>query len=366
MLEPGTVKDASNKIIDGVVKLVPLGLTLYVSNRGVSKGRGERALSSGDLARALRKSFLFGNGFENERRAEDTPDPLIKSYVGNLEGEGIINPAKKLLFYLYEMTDLVMNGVDWITDFKKEETRLILDIMDGPLESQIAWIKSLSSLLPVPEPLRAYIQTLKDYLATDWGIGNNLVQEVMRELDQKGPIEDAIAFVHSGATAPLLKALQQKPYDIQTVLIYEGPYPDYGEKILNPNLERIIHVMGTGSPPEGDAYVPFLGKAEFKGVHPDFETINIEIRGAFHSDFSYNPNDYADHTDWNEEKAERQRINRKVNLFMRDLYEATYKDQTEPGRLKDFFDTLIERNAAEKVNGIWKIDSDNLRDIHLP
>jgi hypothetical protein len=175
--------------------------------------------------------------------------------------------------------------------------------------------------------------------------------EVVRELDQKGPIEDGIAFVHSGATAPLLGALQVRPYDIQTVIVYEGPHPDYNENIANPNLERVIHVRGTGSVADGDSLVPFLGPASFDNTaNADFENINISIIGAFHNDFSYDEAAWdakiaavvgstpaAVEADRNRLRAEKER-NRRVNLFMRELYRAALLEQTTSGRLEFFLD----------------------------
>ena len=323
-----------------------------------------------EIKKKLTAQFIFGNGFENERREEDTPDPLIESYVKDLEGRTpadskIIDSARKLMFYLYEMTDMVFNAVDWFTDFEPILANNLLHIMEGPLAPTVDTINFFLNFLAtpgIPEVVRSGIEKINTYLAQDWGINNNLVQEVMKELDQKGPIEDGIAFVHSGATAPLLRALQYRSYDIQTVLIYEGPHPDYNETITNPNLDRIIHVRGTGSMDDGDSLVPFLDWAHFGGV----DNINIEIEGAFHSDYAYQPEDYELGGEfYGKFGLEREILNRKVNLFMRDLYEAVLTDQTRPGDLRDFFELLKGDGAATEENGIWKIDPDYLRDIRV-
>ena len=196
-----------------------------------------------------------------------------------------------------------------------------------------------------------------------------MVREVISELDKKGPIEDGIAFVHSGATAPLLGALKAKAYDINTVIIYEGPHPNYYENIANPNLKRIIHVMGSNhgiknSVQEGDSLVPFLNTAHFQNTLvpvTEFENINIEITGAFHNDFTYIGSTWAANPPLNDAERTRERINRRTNLFMRDLYEAALRNQTEPGALTDFFTSLERTGAAKKESGIWKIDPDFLR-----
>ena len=106
--------------------------------------------------------------------------------------------------------------------------------------------------------------------------------------------------------------------------------------------------------------------ASFKGPNGQpLNNINIEIKDARHNDFSYTPNDYADHTNWNAQKARQQIVNRRTNLFMRDLYQAALADQTEPERLKGFFTSLERTGAAKYENGIWKIDPNYLRDVRL-
>ncbi len=377
VLSPGTVKDASNKVISGAVKILALGLELTVAN-GAPKRSDGNSQGSEELTKRMKRVFVFGNGFENERRAEDSPDPLIESYITNLQNEGIVNPAKKLMIYLYEMTRVVFNAVDWLTDFEPDDASALFHILESPIGPIVDVIGLLGSILStplMPEVVRTAIQDMRDYLAISWGIGNDLVQETISELDQKGPIEDGIAFVHSGATAPLLEALRIKPYDIQTVIVYEGPHHDYNANLLNPNLERVIHVRGTGTVADGDDLVPFLDWAKFNNTaNPLFENINIQITGAFHSDYSYNEAEWdakiaavvgstpqAVEVDRNRLIAQKER-NRRVNIFMRRLYQVALSDQSTPGDLKLFLLTTPGVIYDQSTN----FATVNLNDLILP
>ena len=105
VLAPGTVKDSSNKIISGVVQILALGLELSVTNGTPSKSSGGQQ-GAEELTKKIRKTFLFGNGFENEKRLENTHDPLLLSYVNDLESEGIISSLKEIIVDLYEMIHL--------------------------------------------------------------------------------------------------------------------------------------------------------------------------------------------------------------------------------------------------------------------
>ena len=84
------------------------------------------------------------------------------------------------------------------------------------------------------------------------------------------------------------------------------------------------------------------------------ENINIEIKGARHNDFVYDP------TIWNTNpfpaEARVKEINRQTNLFMRNLYKAVVDDQATPGALRGFLDSLVANGTARLENGVWKID----------
>ena len=301
---------------------------------------------------------LFGNGFENETRAEDTPDPLMEDYIYDLEKtDGLIAEANKIVVYLYEMTKVAMNAIDWTLDFNLPLVTAISPIVTliDRLITGLAGNNSVDGA--AQSTLLRRIQEHFGKLADNTGLGNNLVVEVIRSIEklqsEKGRLKDAITFAHSGFTAPVLTAIEAMQYDVDTVLVYEGPHPDYKTHFTNPNLRQIIHVMGSNhgiadSILEGDAPVPFLDWAEFTGTHPDFRNINIEIKGAFHNDYSY------DEAYWLskiantvgrtplEQEINRQLVrkeqerNRRVNIFMRRLYEFASSDQSSPGDLEQF------------------------------
>ena len=71
---------------------------------------------------------------------------------------------------------------------------------------------------------------------------------------------------------------------------------------------------------------------------------------------------HSDHTFWDDKKAQRQKVNRRVNLFMRDLYRAVVSEKKEPGFLKNFFESLKTDGIAKIENGILKIDPEKLED----
>ena len=79
----------------------------------------------------------------------------------------------------------------------------------------------------------------------------------------------------------------------------------------------------------------------------------MEIKGAYHNDFAYDPTQYADKTGWTQDDFDREFINQQVNLFMRKLYEHVLSDQTNPGDLELFLLTTtgvtynsVSRRAA--------------------
>ena len=95
-----------------------------------------------------------------------------------------------------------------------------------------------------------------------------------------------------------------------------------------------------------DDPVPFLGFHDFKGVNQqgimrDIDDINIEILGARHSDFVYNPN---------EPNLAFREVSRKTNLFNRDLILVAENDIA----LKDFLRTTpgIHQNPDTGVYSV--------------
>jgi hypothetical protein len=97
------------------------------------------------------------------------------------------------------------------------------------------------------------------------------------------------------------------------LVVYEGPY--VGDGIINdPYLETLIRVRGVKSGLE----VPLLEHRNFQiedqngNVEPLQNQYNIEVIGAGHGDFSYDPLfAYG--------SPEEREIARKTSLFMRDL-----------------------------------------------
>jgi len=339
-LEPGTIKDVSNKIINGIIYL--LGLTIYVVDGNVSKNQQGNGLSSQELSKALKRAYIFGNGFNNEEVPEGTLDNLIPPFIRHLEGDQVIEKIREYLVAMFEVTNIFGNASTWGAD-------IMLRIQDKDffrnlLRGEVAvW---------VPEPLKSWL---------DKGIQIKLVQKVIDQLDAlqktQGVISDGIAFAHSGFFAPFLVAMQQKNYDVSTIINYEGPFVDWNATIQNTHLKRVINVWGTAGLFEGDLGPPLLDPANFQGI----DNVNIEIKGAFHNDFSYNSNDYADRTGWGEKEIKREFINRQTNLFVRRVYAASLKDQTSPGVLKGFLESLEFDGGAELKDGIWKIDPYKLR-----
>lgn len=375
----------SNGMLDGVQIIKtspysnPLSAYWFASDIWTALSKDTTAQGSGSsvvnqIKSAITTAFIFGNGFENKERPENTPDPLMDKYVKNVETDNnLLSIGREMVVYLYEMTGMARNGMDWLWDFNPALGSLIFGQNLAYADQVIQTVVNQSSL-SFPASVQPFFESVQNFFrqfSEYTGLGNNLVQEVIEELDKlqisQGRIKDGIVFAHSGFTAPILTAIEQKIYDVDTVIIYEGPHPNYQTQFTNPNLKRIIHVMGSNhgvlnSFQEGDATVPFLGWAEFSDpASAGFENINIEIADAFHTDYSYNSDSYKPGGEFYGATLERETINRKVNLFMRDLYKAALDDQQTPGELNSFFLRLEAFGAATKSEGRWKIDPSRLR-----
>lgn len=375
VLSPGATKDAAGKMLNGIVNILSLGLSFTALNGNIKNTENGQISSSKDLTKRLTTAYIFGNGFENNYRPENTPDPLMQSYVDTLRvKDNLTNSLREFVVYLYEKTKTLGNAVDWLTDFQlTDDEKNFLTFATGSFQALVNLMLNPTSSIPIPARFQEQFSFWKSwYSANVLGLGNDLVQETINELEAlqngtaatvaKGPIQNGVAFAHSGFTAPLLNAIEQMDYDVENVIIYEGPYPDYSRYFTNTHLQRIIHVQGTGSPLDGDAWVPFLGDAKFDGANPAFENLNIKIIGAFHNDFSY------DEAAWNAKiaavagstqamvdaqqkilQAQKER-NREVNAFMRRLYRAVLEDQAAPGSLKFFLSNTIGITYASAIN----------------
>ncbi len=82
--------------------------------------------------------------------------------------------------------------------------------------------------------------------------------------------------------------------------------------------------------------------------------------GAFHNDFSYNPEQYENPDLNNEQAVEREKVNRMTNLFMRKLYQKAITDQTSPGDLYGFL-RRTPGVSLDSENGVWKVDTELLQ-----
>ena len=370
-LDPGTTKDSTNKIINGVVKVISLGLELSVVNGVVSKSTGGQQ-GSQELTNKLRPAYIFGNGFNNAVVPEGTTDTLIPPFFGQLLAKGLVDAAKTLFVALYETTNIVGNLIDWFSDFVTYNNTLVggldlvqefvarlgndpfffVDVMAGAIKIQ-----------DIPAPLQSAIQSIQNE-RNAWfgGLKNNLVDEVFNDLvnfeNSKG-IVDGIVFTHSGAFQPFMKAIQRtkadgNKFDIHTVINYEGPYWfSRNDTIDNPNLKRIINVWGT----RFDAAPPIwsFDKADFKGANLT-PNINIKILGAKHNDFSYSATDLRWTPNPNANKRLEREINFKTSAFMQELYRAAKDQEVNSSSLDIFFEALKIQGSATLVNGIWQIE----------
>jgi len=364
VLDPGATKDTSNKIINGVVHFIALGLTLTVANGQPSKSSDGKNLSSQDLTKTLLTSFVFGNGFNNEIVPPGTPDSLIPPYVANLENDKVINGLKEYLVTLYEQTNFWGNLVDWTSNFVlPDELKHFLQGVNVGNEVAIGVLKSIDvSTLALPDVVKKWLVQVQGFVK---GLDHDLTQDVIIKLTaleaQKGPIQNGIAFCHSGFFEPFIKAMELKQYDINTIINYEGPYWfSHSDTINNPHLTRIINAWGTGSILDGNLKPPqwSLENAAFQGP-AGIENINIEIKGAFHNDFSYDEAYWNAHPPQTDAEQRRKLINRVTNRFMRDLYKFAEDDRNDPGRLQLFLSQTpgVSFNSAR---GVWEVDPDRL------
>ena len=413
VLTPGTAKDATNKVLNGIVKILTLGLELSVANGAVSKSTGGQQGSQELTRRLLFIGNIFGNGFNNEVVPESTNDKLIKPLINLLAlKDQVISLANTINVAMFETTNLFGNFFTWWNNFGKDladksKVYAFLAAMDGADDFIIKVMKGVISELEIPEPLRPWTQGLMNwYNANLGGITSSLVNEVITKITQfeatQGSVKDATAFAHSGFFAPLIGAIEKQQYDIHTVINYEGPFILHdGYYVNNPNLKRIINIWGTApnSTLTGQSkYLPndpnhpftendlskkavsvgdfgpgFVGFSRYAG--PNYiETINIQILGARHNDFSFT--EYAvdaagnelphtlENELWNRNPYEPERlareINFKTNIFIRNLYQAAQLEDTTPGKLREFFENTAGV-TEDLLTGKWIVDAEKLQ-----
>jgi|GEM_PF-5033133 len=121
--------------------------------------------------------------------------------------------------------------------------------------------------------------------------GDQLTNELMNKLDQKWialteaqRTHGVTAVMYSGSTNPFLKAIDQRDYNVSTIIALGGPTLEgtlYEGTINNSNVKRFINVYG-----END-FVPLAsGNKSFTGPNGvPIENINIKILGADHFDY---------------------------------------------------------------------------------
>ena len=258
-------------------------------------------LRPGDIAQLA--AFTYGNGFWNSHQSPDsissvmaafmaamnkdqasngTPGVVLFDANGNIarDRHGNILTTGSLPITLYEETSLVGNVFRWMAD-----TWFGCNFMRDEIEAE----------------LTRYFDLI--------------------ELNQKrfglDPNMKFVHFSHSGNFQPMIEALEHMDdkyrSHIKTLVVYEGPY--VGDGIINdPYLETRVRVRGVKSGPA----VPLLEQRDFQitdqndNVQALHNQYNIEIIGAGHSDFSYDPSfEYA--------SPEEREIARKTSLFMREL-----------------------------------------------
>jgi hypothetical protein len=380
---PTPMSELSFEMWDAMSQLIPMVVGLF---EGVANA-SEISINPVTIGSSLvNPAFIFGNGFNNLVVPEGTSDSLVPSFIQDLEGHNIIQSSKKFIVTMYEKTNLFGNLFQWFSNFvaPHDEPDNVIEFLAKMAADPVYFsdvMLNRVSFDDLPAPYQQAVMAAQDfYNAWFGGLSVTLPQKVYDQLidlekTESGVIHSGIAFSHSGFFEPLVKALQMpKPdgskFDVHTLINYEGPYWfSHSDIIDNPSLERIINVWGTGldfAPPEWS-----IADADFKGPGgaDGIDNVNIKIIGAMHNDFSYSEKywetvQYGGKTA--EQAAELKRIdqerNRKVSLFMRDLYEAALKDQTRPGQLGIFFESLKIKGAAKWENAIWKIYPEKLRD----
>jgi hypothetical protein len=120
--------------------------------------------------------------------------------------------------------------------------------------------------------------------------GDQLTDEIITKMDQKWitltPEQQAqgiVSVLYSGSVNPFLKAVEERDYNISTIVSLGGPTLQgtlYEATIDNPNVNRFVNIYG-----EKDL-VPLVGP--IMGGDKSFsnvETLNIKILGAGHFDY---------------------------------------------------------------------------------
>lgn len=291
-------------------------------------------LQPGDVAQLA--AFTFGNGFWNSHESPDSISMLMGAFIEDMNKDQAVNGTPGIVLFdaagniardrhgnilttgslpvtLYEETSLVGNVFKWMAD-----TWFGCNFMRDEIERE----------------LTRYF---------------DLVALNQREFGLDPPMS-FVHFAHSGNFQPMIEALEHMDNEyrsrIKTLVVYEGPYA--GDGIIDdPFLETLVRVRGVISGPA----VPLLEHRDFQITDQEGRVTalpnqyNIEIVGAGHSDFSYDPV-------FNYASSEAREIARKTSLFMREL---TMKSD-DIIKLKDFIDVDRLDGSIEKVDGVYRIN----------
>lgn len=248
-------------------------------------------------------AFSYGNGFWNAHQSPDSISTIMNAFIDD------------------RLVDNAKTGTPAVVLFEAN--------------GEIARDRHGNILTTVALPVTLYEETSLVGNILRWSAGtwfgvptmrDEVERELIRyldliELNQRefnlDPNMDFVHFAHSGDFQPMIEALEHMPDEyrslIKTLVVYEGPY--VGDGIINdPYLETLIRVRGVKPGFE----VPFLEHQDFQitdqngNVKAILNQYNIEIAGANHNDFSYDPS-------FTYSCAEEREIARKTSLFMRDL-----------------------------------------------
>ena len=259
-------------------------------------------------------SYVLLNGIANQEAVGVSPGSMI-DFKNGLKAEGV-NERLVALFPLYENNNIIDDALKFTIPYDYNN---IID--DGG-----TWIL---------DELGTNIVTNKVKTMLDNQFAN---------LTSAEQTQGIVAFAHSGGFNPLLRALDQKDYNVTAIVTYEGPSL---RGVLdtattsNTHLQRVIKIYGTN-----DLWIPFAeSPITFSGV----QTFNIQIEGAGHGDFDYSDAKWQGSTNLTAKE-----INWKTAQFVEKI--TAFADR--PTQLQDLLDKTkgIEYDSTKKVYKIKPLD----------
>gem|GEM_PF-1704550 len=268
-------------------------------------------------------SYVLLNGIANQRAAGVSPDSMI-NFKNGLRNEGV-NERQVALFPLYENDNWIDDALEILIPYNFNN---IID--DGGI-----WIL---------DELGANIVTNKV---------KRMLDNQFAGLTPEERAEGIVVFAHSGGFNPLLRALDQKDYNVKAIVTYEGPSLRgifTPATTSNTHLERVIKIRGTNDP-----WIPF---AESSFTFSTVQSFNIQVEGAGHGDFEYSEAKWenvqyggktAEQAAWL--KARDMEINRKTAIFNQKVMKAA-GDELD---WTDFLASIkegIEYDSTKKVYNV--------------